>query len=328
MTAGLRIETDPEAVARALHDPALAAIDRHPVTGGFGRRYYPAVTAGAAREVPFLVVQDGRPLLYAPATILEGRVSFHGMPLRLFVAAGLDRRGAERAVDAAFAHLDALAAGPAPEGLVIETAGGATLDAVALACLGRGLTAALRLVATVDLAAGEPAARAALRRSFRSLVNWGEREITLRYVNETAPDRGAFDAYQDFHRRVAGRVTRPQASWDAMFAWIAGGGGELALGQLADGTLVSATLVVDGTEAAYYASGVYDRERFDRPMAHWPLWNALGRARARGRALFDLGEVPLPGTASEKEVAIGYFKRGFATALETRLVWTSPRRGG
>lgn len=326
MTAALRIETDPDALARVLRHPRLLAIDRHPVNGAFGRRYYPAVAAGAARAVPFAVVAGGEPLLYAPATIMDGRVSFYGMPLRLFLADGLDARGARRAVDLAFERLDGLASDDAPDGFVIETAGGASLDSVALACLGRGCSASLRLAATVDLAAGEQAWRAALRKSFRSLVNWGERAITLRYVNGSERDRGAFDAYQAFHHRIAGRVTRPQASWDAMFAWIAEGGGELALGHLEDGTLVSATLVVDGTDAAYYASGVYDRERFNKPMAHWPVWNALGRARDRGMAAFDLGEVPLARTASEKEVAIGCFKRGFATALETRLVWTSPAR--
>lgn len=328
MTAGLRVETGPEAVAHALGHPALAAVDRHPIFGRFGRRYYPAVTAGAAHDAAFVVLEGETPLLYAPATILEGRISWHGMPLRLFQAEGLEAGRLERAVERAFAELDRLAAEQAPEGFVIETDAGERLDAIGLACLNRGCTAQPRLAATVDLAAGEQVWRTALRRSSRSLLNWGRREITLRHVNRAAPDRDAFEAYRTFHRRVAGRATRPEASWEAMFDTIAEGGGELTLGHLADGTLVSATLVVDGTDAAYYASGVYDRERFDKPMAHWPLWSALSRARARGLSVFDLGEVPLPGTASDKEIAIGYFKRGFATAVETRLVWTSPGRAG
>ncbi len=317
MTAALAIASDGATLARVMSDPAFAAIDRHPFTGRFGRRYYPAV--GAGQDVPcgFVVLDGAKPLLYAPATLHEQCVSHHGMALRLFLAEGLGAADVRRTAEVAFAHLEALA-----PGFVIETEAGATLDAIAECCLARSAAAAPRITATVSLSSGEPARRSALRKSFRALVNWGRRAITLRYVNGASPDRDAFAHYQRFHRRVAGRVTRPQESWDAMFDVIASGGGELALGHLEDGTLVSATLVVDGSSVSYYASGVYDRERFDKPMAHWPLWNAIERAAARGLALFDLGEVPLPGAATEKEIAIGYFKRGFAMALHPSLVWT------
>jgi hypothetical protein len=323
MSAALRIETDPDTVARLPGHGRFAAVDRHPIMGGFGRRYYPAVAAGSQRDLAFAVMAGDEPLAYAPATTDGERLGFHGMPLRLFLADGGDEAALARAADAAVAHLAALVATAAPGGFTLEAEASRVLDAVGEACLRHGCTAALKLRAAVDLTLGEEARRAALRRSSRALVNWGRRTIALRYVNRAAPDRSAFSSYREFHRRVAGRVTRPDASWEAMFDWIAAGGGELALGHLEDGTLVSATLVVDGTEAAYYASGVYDRERFDKPMAHWPLWDAIGRARERGMAMVDLGEVPLPGSTTEKEAAIGYFKRGFATALTTAIVWTS-----
>ena len=112
-----------------------------------------------------------------------------------------------------------------------------------------------------------------------------------------------------------------------MFDWIAAGGGELALGRLATGELVSGTMVVDGSKVAYYASGVYDRERFDKPMAHYPLYDAILRAGLRGKTTFDLGDIPQIGTVSQKEHAIGYFKRGFATSIETGIVWTLAQAG-
>ena len=93
------------------------------------------------------------------------------------------------------------------------------------------------------------------------------------------------------------------------------------LGYLADGEMVTGTMVVDGAAQAYYASGVYDRERFDQPLGHWPLWLAVSRSAKRGMRVFDLGDLPLPESGSDKEFAIGYFKRGFATNIRTGITW-------
>jgi hypothetical protein len=52
------------------------------------------------------------------------------------------------------------------------------------------------------------------------------------------------------------------------------------------------------------------------------LWLAMLHSAERGMRLFDLGDVPLPGAASEKAITIGYFKRGFATEIGARLAWS------
>jgi hypothetical protein len=150
--------------------------------------------------------------------------------------------------------------------------------------------------------------------------------LTLSYVNKVNPDRELFDAYQALHRRIAGRITRPQASWDAMFDWMTTGGGELSLGALADGELVSGLMVVDGATTAYYASAANDRDRFDKPISHWPLFNAIVRSRARGMRWFDLGDIPARASVSAKEHNIGYFKSGFATRSVSWTHWSGMLR--
>ena len=107
-----------------------------------------------------------------------------------------------------------------------------------------------------------------------------------------------------------------------MFEWIVSGNGELALGYLESGELVAGTMVVDGSNVAYYASGVYDRNRFDKPIAHWPLHNAILRSRARGLLWLDSGDIPQKGTVTDKEFAIGFFKSGFATEVREWTNWT------
>lgn len=174
-----------------------------------------------------------------------------------------------------------------------------------------------------DLTGGEDAIHKALRKSYRSLVNWGRRNIHLSYINAENPDREQFKTYQDFHAQIAGRSTRPQATWDAMFDWIAKGGGELSLGRLENGDLVSGTMVVDGKSISFYASGVYDRDRFEKPMGHWPVYDSIVRSMGRGMKLYDLGDVPAQNNSTTKQYNIGQFKSGFATHVLSQIMWRS-----
>jgi hypothetical protein len=66
------------------------------------------------------------------------------------------------------------------------------------------------------------------------------------------------------------------------------------------------------------------RERFEHPLAHWPLFDAILRAKARGLEWFDIGELRHRDDASDKEASIGFFKRGFTSRIEARTVWDLP----
>lgn len=302
--------------AATLKDPAFAALEAHPFTGEFGRRYYPAVFGDRRRDESFVVVDENTPALVVPCSLGEEALDWYGMPIRMFPRAGAAIDPA--VANAALAHLDAVAREPAVGKIVLIESPGLSL---ATQCRERGYTEAEHDFASADLTGGEAGLRKGLRKSFKSLLNWGKGNLALEIYGKTNPDRALFKRYQDFHAQVAGRVTRAPDSWEVMADWIAHGHGELVLGSL-DGELVTGTMVVDGTETAYYASGVYDRDRFDKPLAHWPLWLGMLHAGERGMRVFDLGDIPRRGAASEKEFNIGYFKRGFATALAMHTVWT------
>jgi len=303
--------------------PAFTAIDGHPVSGGFGRCYYPAVFDERRTDASFAVMKGERPLLIVPCTSGEGELDYFGMPIRLFADPSINVQEMERVVGAAFVHLDSLVAqGGIRRVSIRDDTSTGTLSPTGKQCLNRHGTGALRLTGICDLGAGEAGMRQGLRKSFQSLINWGKRNLAIKSVSRADPDRDLFERYRQFHAAVAGRVTRPEASWNAMFDWIARGGGELVLGFLAGGELVTGTLVVDGTSRSYYASGVYDRTRFDQPLGHWPLWLSMLHAMERGIGTFELGDLPLPDSASEKEFSIGYFKRGFATSIKPWISWT------
>lgn len=318
----LTASEQPAAWAGWLADPAFAGIAGHPIHGRFGQQFYPAVFGESWRDVSCAVVQDETPVLLMPAGYAAGELGYFGMPIRLFARQGLGRADYAAAIAALLRYIDGLVAGHGLHQVrLLDLTAGGQLSPLGEACLGRRYVGQLRLDAHCDLSLGEAGWRKSLRKSFRSLINWGRANLTLAHVNAHNPDRAAFDAFQNFHLAVAGRSTRPQASWEAMYDCLATGGGELTLAYLAGGELVAGNLVVDGASASYYASGVYDRERFDKPMAHWPLWHALQRSRERGMTVFDLGELPQAGMASAKEVDIGYFKRGFATCIAVALEW-------
>jgi hypothetical protein len=305
-----------------LADPGFSSVNAHPFTGGFGRQYYPNVFGSNVSDMSFAIVEDEKPLVMVPCSAGEFRLDYYGMPIRLFAQANLPDERAEEAFESAFAHFDRLVGENRLEEVSIaDIASTGLLSIVGKQCLNRRAAAKVRISAVCDLRQSEAEMRRGLRKSYRSLVSWGRRNLKIQCIGRQNQDRTLFRHYQDFHKHVSGRSTRPQQSWDAMFEWIAGGRGELVLGYLEGGDLVAGTMVVDGTEIASYASGVYDRTRFDKPMAHWPLWLAIARSAERGMRLFDLGDLPLAG-ADQKEIDIGYFKRGFTDVFSTWIAWS------
>jgi hypothetical protein len=302
-------------------DHAFAAMNAHPFTGEFGRRYYPAVFDGRTCDATFAVVDGEQPLLFVPCSVGATDLDYYGMPIRLFERAGAGEVAIERAVQLAFSEFDeVMSRNNLVRASVADVIRASELSVIGKQCLNRKAVASLRLSGSCELSDVDQMRRD-LRKSYRSLINWGRTNLKIEYVNNSNPDRKLFDRYQSFHHDIAGRSTRPQKSWDVMFEWLARGDGELVMGFMNDGSLVAGTMIVDGTEVSNYASGVYDRAKFDKPLAHWPLWLAIARSGERGKSQFDLGDIPIA-DVSQKEVDIGYFKRGFASRILTWIGWT------
>ena len=182
--------------------------------------------------------------------------------------------------------------------------------------LDSGASVALEFAAEADLALPEEQLWRSLRKSYRSLVNAGRRELTIEIVDGTAPDRERFEVYRELHREVAGRVTRPTESWDVMYGMVVDGRAQLVLAHL-EGRPVAATYLMTFGPFALYASGAYARDLGKFPVSHWPLYASMLEARRRGVTRLLLGAVfpqADPGS-SAKERSIATFKLGFATSV-------------
>ena len=293
--------------------------DGDPLYGAFGRDYYPAVLGDAWTDTSFAVIGSDGDVAVLECGTHEGRLTRFDMPIRVLTSGADASRSA--LVRPAVRHAIELAGSTGSTSVSIaDPSSREHLSELGLVCLANEGRMMARLHAMVDLSRDVASIRSNVRSRFRSHVNWGERSLTLEYCNHDNPDPALFALYERLHADAAGRRTRADDSWHVMFQSIEKGTAELSVVTL-DHEPVGAVLVVDGSSTSYYASAAFVRERFEHPLGHWPMMNAMLRARGRGQRLFHIGELPYRGEVGDKELSIGFFKRGFAERIEVRPVW-------
>ena len=288
------------------------------------------LAAESSRDLSF-VVADGTTPLLGLLMILSGtgtgpELSVHGHPLLHLSAPGI----APRRMQGAFKRFrEALAQRlqTCPPGTVLHYRD--ALPGNALTPLGRhlldsGARATPRFFQRIDLAPDLPALRADLRKSYKSLINWGARHLDIRLHDGDTITAADMDHFRALHIRVAGRETRSRESWMAQLRMVHGGEAFALSGRL-DGELVTFALFILSPRTGYYGVSASVRERFADPLGHALLWTAIERARALGCRWFDLGEqlFSYQTSATDKERQIARFKRGFGgdtlLALDIRL---------
>lgn len=171
----------------------------------------------------------------------------------------------------------------------------------------------------VDLTLPEAEYHRQIRKSYKALINGAAK--LWRVELDTAGDAENFAAFQRLHEAVAGRKTRPEATWQRQFDAIQGQTAFVLYLRDAAGMLVGASLFNCSRDEAYYAVGAYRRELFDQPLAHLNIFEAIRHARSRGLRRFVLGQRSYPGdipAPSGKEEQIAFFKEGFATGLQVQ----------
>ena len=290
-----------------------------------GARYYTAVSETPPADHTFAIVDDAGPLaiIFCDLTAKEALTRF-GSPIELLQRPDLPLTARRQVVRDGLSELQRIARGNGRSEILLRTSCRTDpAGAWAARLLDLGAMPRPSLRAIFDLVDSDEALLEDMSQGHRRHIRWGMKNLALSAVDAANPDRSAFDSFRRLHAEVAGRTTRPAASWEAMFALIAEGSGDLVLSSL-DGELMGGTLVLDDEETAYYASGAYRREHMDKPLSHFPLFLAAQRARGRGRRRFDIGET-LSGRAeawSDKERAIARFKAGFSGNCDSSLVWT------
>lgn len=153
-----------------------------------------------------------------------------------------------------------------------------------------------------------------LRKSYKSLVNWGKTNLTQISIDKNHYCELQAQKFRTFHIKVSGRETRSLATWEILFDMLKAGEAFLHLYYLKE-ELVAGSFITFGNNTACYAVGVYDRHLMQSeklPLSHWPLLNAIYTSQKLGLSLFDFGTYDDNDIKSEQ---ISTFKKGFSTQM-------------
>lgn len=283
------------------------------------RSYFSAVAEGKEADLSAIVLEDDKLAGYVLANRLNGMTGYFGRPLHFAIDPA--NRRADAAAKALFDHYYRICeqANCVLEFVVDQSPGGA-LPGIVREALGRGATLVPQYRAVIDLTIGPDEIRRDIRKSYRSLINWGRKTLETTVVGKGDASEETFKKFRAFHAQVAGRVTRPRASWDAMRDATNAGRAELILGHI-DAKLVSATFLNFNKDYTSYSTGVYERAEFDKPIGHWPVFLAILNSCDRGCSRFDLGEVYTGEGVDTKEADIGFFKKGFTDRIQFQAIY-------
>lgn len=170
--------------------------------------------------------------------------------------------------------------------------------------------------AFIDLTSTEDVIKRGIRKSYRSLINWGNREMNFIRIDHDNADEKMFESFRLFHIEVSGKESRSKKTWGLQFEMVKNKKCFLELGFYQE-RLVSGVLVLFGDKEAFYGVAVNDRALMyeKKPIGHATIRRSITHAKELGLRSFNLGHVG-PQFLSEKEAAIGKFKSGLASEIK------------
>ncbi|MGO4917076.1 FemAB family protein [Pseudogemmobacter sp. W21_MBD1_M6] len=320
-----------------------AALPYRPVLGGAASLDYQyAYFRGAGwsmADISLVLKLDGKPCGLWPLSLGGPAGNIHlssvGAPVAppVFVS-GLSPKSIKRIISKAILMLKQL-------GLLIENPlvmaeefhppapdqFGATLWHQQL--LANGATVGLKHDLYVELGPDLADIRLNFRKSYRPLINAGLREWSVFKMDQTNASTDVWHAFRQAHFEAAGgRATRAEATWDLQYQMVLSGDAFLVgLRNPSDQRFVGGGFFQFTRDEGVYAVGAYDRTLFDKPLGHVVQMTAIEEMKARGIRIYRIGERAFPQdipAQTDKEVAIGFFKEGFASHMTCRTVFTLP----
>lgn len=151
-----------------------------------------------------------------------------------------------------------------------------------------------------------------IRKSYRSLINYGEKNYQVQKVYSLE----LFKKCKDFHFMISGRKTRNDRTWDIQFEMIQSGTCHVFCLFDLDQKILGFSVFNSGDTICIYSVGVYDRERFSKHSpTHYLMWYAIDYFKDTYKYIY-LGEYePLKHIKNNKLASINNFKIGFSNHL-------------
>jgi len=167
----------------------------------------------------------------------------------------------------------------------------------------------------IDLKKDEDELWAALRQSYKALINNADNAFEVVIMDYRNPMFDNHDNYRVLHHKAAGRVTRPIETFNLQFEMLRNDEAML-VGVKYDNRFVTFAYFIHSSRTAYYASEADDPD-IDIPVTCGPLmqWKAMQYYKARGFDYMELDNQQFGPQVfdhpSQKDIAISFFKRGF-----------------
>jgi len=159
-----------------------------------------------------------------------------------------------------------------------------------------------------------------VRKSYKSLINWGRKNLQIEVINKENCLKDKFLAFKLLHYQVSKRQTRSDESWDIQYEMLSKGYGELILA-FYENKLVGGALLLDHQDTCIYFTGAYVRELFNFGLSHFIIYTGIVRSFWRNAAkVFYLGRFDTD-IKDEKLYNIEFFKKGFCKNLTPILLW-------
>lgn len=160
----------------------------------------------------------------------------------------------------------------------------------------------------IDLEIEELELKRSIRKSFKSLINWGFRE--LNFVIKTSKDINFEDIqlFRELHYIESGKRTRSEESWKKQYDMIKNDNAFLVSGFFNSEIVAVGFFVLSGN-SCYYGASASRRDLFQKPLFHSIMWTAIMHAKKINCRWFETGEQVYQG--EKKVLDIGLFKSGF-----------------
>lgn len=313
------------------HDQAedfLAALDTTTIAGlpssveyALESKYRAAISQDDFRDLSFYILQNNSPSLFCLCHKIGRGAGYYGSGSRFYVQDENNKKIYARAMDILTETSENIGVDFIE---INDNKSTSTLSLLGVECWSRKAAPETVLGARIDLSEDEETLHRNLRHRYKSHINRGKREIDFVHITHKTITEENFGQFQNFHKTIAGKVTRPQKSWDVQYEMIEKNCAEIIMGTMSNHGLVSSALYLDHGPMTFYGVAVYDRDLFDYPLAHANVYDGMLRAKARGKRIFSFGSVRPHRPNEEKVYNIGKFKKGFCNDLFPFIKWTLP----
>lgn len=166
----------------------------------------------------------------------------------------------------------------------------------------------------IDLTQDLKIIHSAMRKGHDYDIDRGLKELKVNIYDSDSITRTIFDQYCELHHIDAGRITRPQITFDIQYDWIKQGYAVLPRALLGE-EVVGFSHISTYKGKACYGSACSDPYYHDLPIGHVLTWKTIEWLKEHNYRYYHIGwqqysslpyDIP-----SKKEVEISFFKRGF-----------------